>query len=132
MRKIIFCCLFQLISFNYSYAGLLGPSNYEDCVLENIKNAKTDLGVKTVYAICKEKFKKEGAKNIVSECYLTWNGNTFTAGIPENIEKYTKITFQGSSDLLFIPTSLMGSVTQEFIFKEKKKIQSICPSIILK
>jgi hypothetical protein len=129
MKRLFFLLIFIVSN---AYAGFFGASNYEECVLEGLKDASNSTSAQLLHKVCKEKFKKEGAKNIVSECYLTWNGNTFTAGIPENIEKYTKITFQGSSDLLFIPTSLMGSVTQEFIFKEKKKIQSICPSIILK
>ena len=128
MKRIFFLLFFIVAN---TYAGFFGPSNYEECVLEGLKDASNSTSAQLLHKVCKEKFKKEGAKKIVSECSVTWNGNSFTAGTPENIEKYTKITFKGSSDLLFIPTSLMDSVTQTFIFKEKKKIQSICPSIIL-
>jgi len=39
-----------------TYAGLFGPDNYEDCILEGLKDAKTDLAVKLVNRACFDKF----------------------------------------------------------------------------
>mgnify|MGYP001395754386 CR=1 FL=1 len=47
-------------------ANWFGPDNYEDCVLEGIPEAKTDLAVKIVMATCRDKFpseKKESKTN---------------------------------------------------------------------
>ncbi len=38
------------------FAQLFGPSNYEDCVLRGIKDAKTDSAVATLHAMCNRKF----------------------------------------------------------------------------
>ena len=46
-----------------TYAGLFGPDNYEDCVLEGIKDAKTDLAVKLVINTCLDKFPPETKVN---------------------------------------------------------------------
>ena len=126
MKQIIFLLIF--VSSNV-YAGLFGPSNYEECVLEGLKDANNSASTQLLNKVCTEKFKKEGTKNIVTECSVTWNGNKFSAGKPENIEKYTQVVFKETSDSLYIPTSLMSSVTKSFILKEKRKIQSICPAI---
>jgi hypothetical protein len=123
--------LFFIFVFSNSYAGLFGPSNYAECVLEGLKDATNSTSAQLLDKACTKKYQKEGVKSAVNQCSLTWNGTTFTAGRPDDIEKYTQIVFKGSSDSLFIPDSLMESVTQRFILKEKKKIQSICPSIFL-
>ena len=39
-------------------AGLFTAENYDDCILENIKNANTDFAVITIKDICKRKHPK--------------------------------------------------------------------------
>ena len=117
------------LSLTSAYAGLFGPTNYEECVLDGLKNATNSSSTQLLHKVCKEKFQKDGAKSIVSECSATWNGNMFVAGRPENTEKYTQVTFRGTADSLFIPTKMMDGVTRSFILKEKNKIKSICPAI---
>ena len=127
MKQLLF---FSVIFFSNAYAGFFGPSNYEECVLEGLKETNNIASTQLLHKVCTEKFKKDGSKNIISECSVTWNGNRFSAGKPENLEKYTKVVFKQTSDSIYIPTSLMSSVTQSFILKEKRKIQSICPAIV--
>lgn len=59
-----------------SIAGLFGATTYEECVLDNIKNAQTNDAVNTVHAMCSAKFSKD--KNAKEEgvkiCKLYWNG----------------------------------------------------------
>ena len=40
-------------------ASLFGPSNFEDCVLRGLKDAKTDTAVSVLYDICRDKFSKD-------------------------------------------------------------------------
>lgn len=54
VRLTLILCSFLPVS--YGHAGLLGPSTYEDCVLEGVKTAKTKEAVGAVYAMCKRKF----------------------------------------------------------------------------
>ncbi len=127
MKRLIIFFIFALPN---AHAGLFGPSTYEECALQGLKDATNSASTQLLNKVCRDKFKKEGG-NIVSECSVTWNGNTFRAGKPEDVEKYTQIIFYKTADSIFIPNSLMKSVTQTFIKKEKQKIQSICPAITL-
>ena len=71
MKKFLFIFLisFPLIS----YADLFGSSNYEDCVLKGIKDAKTDSAVGTLNRMCRKKFPGETNK-IPGVCLLYWDG----------------------------------------------------------
>jgi len=57
MKTLLLTVLFVL-SGN-TYAGLFGPDNYEDCILEGVKDAKTDLAVQLVRSACLDKFPPE-------------------------------------------------------------------------
>ena len=57
------------------------------------------------------------------------NGNVFTPGKPSNIVNYTAIAFKGTSDIIYVPNSVVGEMTQSFILKYKNTIQKICPGI---
>ena len=37
-------------------AGLFGPSNYEECVLENVKGVGSDIGARMVAAACAKQY----------------------------------------------------------------------------
>ena len=59
--KIRWVATFLILGFGWSIsslsnAGLFGPDNYEDCILEGVKDAKTDLAVKLVMSACLDKF----------------------------------------------------------------------------
>lgn len=67
---VTFACLSGL-----AQAGLFGPSNYDDCVLEGVKNAKTDAAVSAVISACTNKFpppldlpKLKAGKNVTLSC----------------------------------------------------------------
>lgn len=127
MNKILI--LFILQNLTIAHAGLFGPSNYEECVLEGLKNTNTNASVQLLNKVCSEKFHRDGQKKILTQCSVTWDGNTFIAGKPDNVNSYTQVTFKGTTDILFLPTSSMDKFTRTFILKESKKILAICPSI---
>lgn len=60
MRKLTATlCLTVALLFGYagvSYAGIFGPSNYEDCVLEGMKGVKSDLAARVIISACAGKF----------------------------------------------------------------------------
>ena len=45
-----------------AWGSILGSDSYEDCVLENLENAKTDSAVASVKSICRSKFPLEKPK----------------------------------------------------------------------
>ena len=47
------CCA---AAFGTATAGLFGPSNYEECVLENVKGVGSDIGARMVAAACAKQF----------------------------------------------------------------------------
>ena len=126
MRKTIFCCcLLQLIYFNYSHAGLLGPSNYEDCVLENLKNAKTDLAVQTVYAMCSEKY--QSSEKTIEDCSVTWNGRLFERGRPSNISNYQRVGIINTTHEIYLPANMERATIDRTMKTNIENIKKICP-----
>ena len=82
MKKIIYKVLVFIVLSNNGYCGIIGPSNFEDCVLENIKNVKTELGIKSVHSMCRGKFPDKSNDKLLNEipqneipklCLLFWN-----------------------------------------------------------
>lgn len=74
---------FQLFC-NTSAKGLtlFEPKNYEECLLENIKNANNDQAVAAVTLACRNKFKNIQPKSVegIKKCQLYWDGWKLVAG----------------------------------------------------
>jgi hypothetical protein len=63
--KIIAITLLLLMPINEANAWLFGPSNFEDCVIDGIKNAKSDAAASLVTQACALKFpNKEKSKEV--------------------------------------------------------------------
>ncbi len=76
MKKITIF-LFGFSIFGNAFAQLFGPSNYEDCVLRGLNNAKTDLAVISVEENCRNKFpekKQKSSNQIPGLCIIFWDG----------------------------------------------------------
>lgn len=56
IAKLYFLCL--LTTPLTCYSGLFGPSNYEECVLENMKGVVSDQAARQIAHACYEKFSK--------------------------------------------------------------------------
>lgn len=67
MNKFIFL-IFGILIFGISFAQIFGPSNYEDCVLNGIKDAKTDSAVVSLQTMCERKFSNQ--KSVVEKSSL--------------------------------------------------------------
>lgn len=83
MKKTLFVKLFifcmPFMTSISGYAQIFGPSTYEDCVLQGLKEAKTELSVSVLMGICSSKFgKKEKPKDrkqdTAASCFLYWDG----------------------------------------------------------
>ena len=64
-KVLVFAFFIQLFGlslspFSHAHAGLFGPSNYEDCVLDYQKDAKVDQAVIAIAQMCSMKFAKGG------------------------------------------------------------------------
>lgn len=62
----LFFVAFMFVA-NHATAGIFGPSNFEECVLENLKNAKNEMAVRAVYAMCGDKFNKSSKSSNPTE-----------------------------------------------------------------
>lgn len=129
VEKLNFFILLTFASMN-SYGGLFGPSNYEECVLDGLKNAKTEMAASLLSRVCHQKFPKK-YQPVIDECSITLNGKTFTSGKPKNLSDYSIVTFTGSSDKLYVPNDEIGNLKRSLLTSEKKKINSLCPRINL-
>ena len=58
--------LLTLLSFitmsNASYAGLFGPSNYDECIIDSMKGVTSDNAANSIRAACHGKFPKQNDK----------------------------------------------------------------------
>lgn len=51
-----------LLQSPFAYAGLFGPSDYDECILESMKGVKSDLAARAIIRSCREKFPKQSHK----------------------------------------------------------------------
>jgi len=80
--KILITLLFVLLN-SPSHAGIFGPSNYEDCVIQGLKETKTEAAVNVLLEMCSSKFTKTEQptpkkENIPAKCLLYWDGIKIT------------------------------------------------------
>ena len=80
--KFFFVSFFLIFTFS-SNAQIFAPSNYEDCVLKGLKEAKTDSAIAVLIGICRSKFNKtenstgksaDQKQEIPTTCLLYWDG----------------------------------------------------------
>lgn len=64
MNRLFIALAIALVSDSTAAWSLFGPSNYDDCVLENVKGAQSQQAVIAIKRSCSEKFKK---KNEIKE-----------------------------------------------------------------
>jgi len=51
-----FLILFALVASTPSYAGLFGPSNYDECILDSMKGVTSDVAARLVARSCRKQF----------------------------------------------------------------------------
>ncbi len=53
---------FMFLFVGYSKAGLFSPNDYNECIFQNMKDAKNDLSAFSAQAACKSKFPNKPKK----------------------------------------------------------------------
>lgn len=109
MLKLIIAILIYSASANI-FAGIFSPSNYDDCILDGIKTAKTDLAIGAVYRACRSKFPEDKSsipKNGI--CKIYWDGWKLVVGSKYKVSGYT--TYDMDKDNIYkfqisIPTQM--------------------------
>lgn len=56
MKAISYIILLILVSPVSTSAGFFGPSNYDECVLDNMKGVTSDQAARAIQAACRKKF----------------------------------------------------------------------------
>ncbi|MGE4441914.1 MAG: hypothetical protein AB7D27_10565 [Desulfomicrobium sp.] len=70
MKRLCIVAMFALCScvvVNESYAGWFGPSNYDECILDNMKNVDSDAAARLVAQACRKKFPVNKNSNSIQE-----------------------------------------------------------------
>lgn len=81
-------------------AGLFGPSTYDDCILDGVKEAKTELAVKAVYQSCRNKFPKDVASReesppkLVEPRGVYWTGREFKMGFTTGDDSFVRFSYE--------------------------------------
>ena len=123
--------LVLLISFTsiVGNAQLFSPTNYHDCVLKSLENAKTESAVFLLKDACEKKFPPNMGAGIVNECNLTLSGNMFMAGAPNEMSKFRAIRFSKTANMIYIPEQMDPSFAKKLIISNIAAINRICPGI---
>jgi hypothetical protein len=105
MKKILFI-LFLICTSVSSNAGIFGPSNYEECLLENLKNVSNSDAVNAITAACALKFQNKSTNNEsrktsgINICKLYWDGWKLVNGEKPNNSYVTyQHSYQGAANL---------------------------------
>jgi len=122
INKLTLILVLIVPSYCYSWS-LTGPNNYDECIGEVIKNAKTDVTARMGRQNCSERFKKNGE---VEECSATWNGTRFVRGYPKNKFLYKEINIENTTHRIFIPNMKTEDV-DIFMNENIEKIKPVCP-----
>ena len=57
MKKLVVLLLLMVSNSCFAWS-LIGPNNYEECVLENMKGVTSDTAAHIINRVCRDKFKK--------------------------------------------------------------------------
>lgn len=123
----IFLLLFFI--FPVSASAQIFSSNYEDCILKGLENARTNSAAALLKDACEKKFPSSKGAGVVSECNLTWNGDRFMAGSPRDESKFIAIRFSKTPNMIFMPEHMDKKLWRNLIISNKTSIKSICPGI---
>jgi hypothetical protein len=120
--------LSSILSLNVctAYAGIFPASNYDDCILDGIKSAKTDLAVRAVYQACRNKFPESGGE-VVKDCSTVWSGKKFIKGYPENIYNYQKAAISETTVTVYFPKDLSKDSITKIMQSKIEDVKKICP-----
>jgi hypothetical protein len=130
MKHFFFASLLIMLSSNCD-AGLFSPKNYDDCILDGVKSAKTDLAVRAVYESCRSKFPegKTGAKRS-GICEIYWDGWKLTSGSKNKGAGYLTYTLEKDNIYTFelgIPGSMADSFKSSPLGLEQSLLNFVAP-----
>jgi hypothetical protein len=118
---VMVLCLFNENCFSW---GLLNPSNYDECISDVVKNAKTDLSAEIGIQNCSERFKKNEA---INDCSAIWNGIKFVSGYPVNKGFYQEISILNTTHRIFLPKDMSKEMMEKVVNENIEKVKLICP-----
>lgn len=94
-----FMGLMCLMFFMTTEAGWFGPSNYDECILENMEGVNSDLAAKAVIHSCRDKFPlpelevkqlpNEVLKKLQAKGVSIWKDGNFRANIGNGDSEWT-------------------------------------------
>jgi len=71
--KILSLILLLLVSSNVFAFSLFGPKNYDECILENMKDINSDVAASAVKRACHMKFKEKEVDNSPKHNWILFN-----------------------------------------------------------
>jgi hypothetical protein len=86
--KIIIFIVAITLTPSYVFAGWFGPSTYEECVLENIKEVKSDKAAELLAQVCRKKFPEKISPKLKSQGGISPKLNS-QGGMPD--EEFEKL-----------------------------------------
>ncbi len=132
MKNYIIILACSMLLIQPSFAGLFGPSNYDECVLDGIKSAKTDSAIQLLHRVCENKFpSNKNQSTLVKDCTVTWSNNQFIKGKPYVMSNYVGIAFTNSTSVAYLPANMDKTVIQNTNTTNLRQINRICPDIKL-
>jgi hypothetical protein len=130
MKLSLFVALLIMLVSN-CYAGLFSPKNYDDCILDGVKSAKTDLAVRAVYESCRSKF-PEGKSGVKRSgiCEIYWDGWKLISGSKTKSAGYLTYTLEKDNIYTFdlgIPVTMADSFKSSSLGLEQSLLNFVAP-----
>ena len=122
MFKLAVALLLSALS-GIASAGLFGPSNYEECILDSMKGVTSDMAARAVAQACRSKFPQK-AKG--SKCHVVWNGSSFALGTEVGTAEYELSGHEAVIAVAHVSTKLDESAANALIKKKYWEIVALC------
>lgn len=120
MKKYLLVISFGLCS-QLCYAGIFGPSNFDDCVLDSMKGVTSDVAARSIYQSCRQKFPEKQVKNNARNLSDRELSMLTGRGGPAQVGNYFSVNLlNGNKDLtvsavtLAVTTKISGKVVTNY------------------
>lgn len=67
-RVILLTCIISFTLLNIAFAGLFGPSDYDECINERLKGVSSDVAARAIIHSCKTEFPDNKKEKIPVKC----------------------------------------------------------------
>lgn len=147
MFRIAIVIIFSMLSVQISTAGIFGPKDYDECILQSMKGVTSDVAARLIWKSCREKFplnqnSKKGKKlssEIVGKItgragfngYGSFTGNLYNGDSDYTITQVKIFLYPKERDILSGLTQPVDANDSDTLTEYADKMKSYNVDIVL-